>query len=93
MSTGWGEHRSVEELESEEEEEEDGEEKADSEEEKDPRSVTPPRPDPRGALLVASNSPEKEDSLHWLFILAVVIGAIMTLRFVYLCLMWSIMTF
>lgn len=102
MSSGRGEHRSVEELECEEDEEDDGEEEAYSDEDEvedeeasecSPGRASRPQQAPQGALLVSDRSPEKEDSIHWLFMLAVAIGAIVTVHFLYLCLMWAVMTY
>lgn len=81
------------------EDEEDDEEETDSEQEEEeetcdwsPRRVTPPLQNTLDALLASSSSPEEKDSVRWVFVLAVVIGALLTLRFLYLSLMWSIMT-
>lgn len=105
MSTGRGEHRQVEELESEEGEE-DGEEEANSDgnSEEDeagelsrPRRASPPQIDPQEepqvALLPSSRSPEEEYSVHWGFMVAFILGAFVFLDFLYVSLMWGVMTY
>lgn len=104
MSAGRGEQHQVEELESEEGEEDADEAHSDVDEgeedeagEWSPRRTAPSRIDPQEEplvdLLSSSRSPEEESSVHWGFMLVFIVGACVFLDFLYVSLMWGVMTY